>query len=134
MENEGLPTKTDVVPEKNKGGRPKGTGKPFNWVLLDGLLKIGGRLKDCQDIMELSHDVIQRTIKREKGVGFTEYRDLKMSRMRTTLLQKQYETAMSGNVVMLIWLGKQHLGQAEKIEQQNDVKIIPKNIKLIAKE
>lgn len=31
-----------------------------------------------------------------------------------SLKRKQYELAMSGNVGMLIWLGKQHLGQYEK--------------------
>ncbi len=31
-----------------------------------------------------------------------------------SLKRKQYEVAISGNVSMLIWLGKQHLGQVEK--------------------
>jgi len=36
--------------------------------------------------------------------------------MRIKLAQKQYEVAMSGNVTMLIWLGKQYLSQSEKQE------------------
>ena len=28
---------------------------------------------------------------------------------------------MQGNVVMLIWLGKQYLGQAEKIDETGDM-------------
>lgn len=38
------------------------------------------------------------------------------SNMRTKLRRAQYRAAMKGNVVMLIWLGKQMLGQAEKFE------------------
>ena len=33
---------------------------------------------------------------------------------KKALEEKQYEVAMEGNVQMLIWLGKQHLGQSEK--------------------
>lgn len=34
----------------------------------------------------------------------------------TSLRGKQFELAMKGNVPMLIWLGKQLLGQSEKID------------------
>ena len=33
---------------------------------------------------------------------------------KKALEEKQYEVAMEGNVQMLIWLGKQHLGQTDK--------------------
>ena len=36
---------------------------------------------------------------------------------RISLRRAQFEKALSGNVVMQIWLGKQHLDQKEKIEQ-----------------
>ena len=32
------------------------------------------------------------------------------------LRQKQWELAMMGNVQMLIWLGKQYLGQSDKVD------------------
>lgn len=34
-----------------------------------------------------------------------------------SLKRKQWELAMAGDKTMLIWLGKQNLGQAEKLEQ-----------------
>jgi len=40
--------------------------------------------------------------------------------MNASLKRKQYEMAMSGNVTMLIWLGKQHLGQTDKREEKHD--------------
>ena len=38
----------------------------------------------------------------------------------SNLRQKQIEVAMTGNVTMLIWLGKQWLGQSEKAEIKMD--------------
>ena len=38
------------------------------------------------------------------------------ARMKASLRRKQYEVASAGNVTMLIWLGKQELGQTDKQE------------------
>mgnify|MGYP003288016460 CR=1 FL=1 len=35
---------------------------------------------------------------------------------KASLRRKQFEVGMKGHAVMLIWLGKQYLGQAEKLE------------------
>ena len=40
---------------------------------------------------------------------------------KTSLKRKQFEIAMSGNVGMLIWLGKQHLGQKDQVENEMQV-------------
>jgi hypothetical protein len=39
---------------------------------------------------------------------------------KTLLLNMQYQTAMKGNVQMQMWLGKQHLKQADKVESKNE--------------
>ena len=44
-------------------------------------------------------------------------------RCNGSLRRKQYEVAMAGNVGMLIWLGKQRLGQTEKVEQSGEVTV-----------
>ncbi len=36
---------------------------------------------------------------------------------KMSLKRKQWEVAMGGNVTMLIWLGKQNLGQTDKVEK-----------------
>ena len=43
--------------------------------------------------------------------------------LKMKLRRKQIEVAMNGNVVMLIWLGKQYLGQAEKVEGTGELKV-----------
>ena len=37
-----------------------------------------------------------------------------------SLMQRQYEVAMTGNPTMLIWLGKQYLNQHDKLEVRPD--------------
>ena len=46
-------------------------------------------------------------------------KDFKIEQL-TALRQKQFEMAMDGDVRMLIWLGKQYLGQSEKPEVVTD--------------
>ena len=54
-------------------------------------------------------------------MSYPEYRSKKMSKVRVGLSRKQVEVAMSGNVTMLIWLGKQWLDQKDRqeIDQTN---------------
>jgi len=40
------------------------------------------------------------------------------SRLNRSLRRKQAELALNGNVTMLIWLGKQYLGQSDRQEQK----------------
>ena len=54
----------------------------------------------------------ENTIRRNYGENLTKGRDKGKIRLR----QMQWKAADKGNVAMLIWLGKQVLGQAEKQE------------------
>ena len=40
-----------------------------------------------------------------------------------SLKRAQFDTAVAGNTAMLIWLGKNRLGQADKIESKNETEI-----------
>ena len=44
--------------------------------------------------------------------------------LKQRLKRKQIEVAMNGNVSMLIWLGKQYLGQAEKLDENGEYEIV----------
>lgn len=72
---------------------------------------------DIAALMELSKDTIERAVKKEFGITLAAYKEQKQSSMRFTLLAKQLEVARNGNVAMLIWLGKQYLGQSDKQDQ-----------------
>ena len=53
--------------------------------------------------------------------------------LKQRLKKKQIQVAMSGNVTMLIWLGKQYLEQADKVEETGDYKLVVNRKKLEVK-
>jgi len=50
-------------------------------------------------------------------------KDLKLAEARRSIeiRRKQLALAMGGDVRMLIWLGKQYLGQSDKVETRSEV-------------
>jgi len=118
-------------------GKVKKLGRPrieIDWDKFHTLLQYKPTLHDCADIMGMSPDTIERAIKREYKMTFSEYRRLKMSKMRMKLAQKQFEMAMEGSIPLLIWLGKQHLGQSDKQETKSEIKhTSPTRIEIVAK-
>lgn len=59
-------------------------------------------------VLDVSHDTIERRYKDVLRAG--------RERRNASLRRKQFEVAMAGNPTMLIWLGKQHLEQADAVE------------------
>lgn len=97
--------------EKKKVGRPK---IEINEDQLEKLASILCTMEEMASFFECSVDTLERnfadTIKKGKDKG------------RMSLRRLQFEKAQSGNTTMLIWLGKQMLGQKDKIEtsENND--------------
>jgi hypothetical protein len=91
--------------------QPKKTGRPklqIDGELVEKLAGIGCPNKEIASIVGCSVDTLDRhfadviTKGRENG--------------KTRLRKKQIEVALAGNVTMLIFLGKNMLGQADKQE------------------
>lgn len=97
-------------------GRPE---NPIDWDLVDSLLGIQCTQAEICQVIGISNDTLARRCKSDKNLTYAEYSDQKGANGRTSLRRKQYEVAMSGDRVMLIWLGKQWLGQSEKIENKH---------------
>jgi hypothetical protein len=96
------------------------------WDQLDALI-IWASQEYCAEKLGISIDSLARRLK-EKGYSFAEYKRKRQEPMRINLLKKQYDVAMAGNVSMLIWLGKQHLGQSDKQDTTLDISKIEINI------
>jgi hypothetical protein len=93
----------------------------FNgWDQLDALV-VWSDENYCAERLGVSRDTLAARIKERTGLSFPEYKEQKKSAMRTNLRKKQYDVAMAGNVSMLIWLGKNELGQKDKLD--SDIKI-----------
>ena len=92
--------------------------KPIDWDKVDKLLLAGCIGTQIAPHFNIGADRFYDRVKEEYGMGFTEYSSLKKEHGNSLLLAKQMEKAMNGNGdnTMLIWLGKQRLGQKENLE------------------
>ena len=75
------------------------------------LAALGVPMVDIAFVVGCSVDTLERRFRDEIEEG--------RANGRTRLRQKQLEVALSGNPAMLIWLGKQMLGQSDKQEISN---------------
>lgn len=69
------------------------------------------------EFFKVSESTLIRWVRREYGTTFDNLKQQKQKNLKLKLAGKQYETAMKGNVSMQIWLGKQWLGQSDKMDQ-----------------
>lgn len=76
---------------------------------VEALASIGCTLEEIAVVMGCCERTLQRRCKECIARGH--------ERMKTSLRRWQYEKAKSGNTTMLIWLGKQFLGQRDKIDE-----------------
>jgi len=114
--------------EMRKIGRPR---LPFDWDLVTSLVMAGcsesfiaerllakegipENFKSIQKMIKL----LQRRITEKYGCSFVQFREQKIETKKLKLSQLQWKSAEAGNVTMQIWLGKNLLGQTDKVEQK----------------
>lgn len=90
----------------------------IDWELFDKLAGIQCSISEMAFVFGLHHDTINDACKRVHGVTADNYRASRAHGGRVALRRRQFEVALEGNPTMLIWLGKQMLGQADKAEQR----------------
>ena len=91
------------APKRNKGGRPKISIDPD---LVEKLAGIGCPNREIAAVAGCSVDTLARR--------FADVIDKGRENCKTRLRKKQIEVALAGNVSMLIFLGKNMLGQSDK--------------------
>ena len=93
---------------KNNGKHPGGAPKKYDvdTIKLLKLAKIGLTIRECADVLNVSEDLLSKSY----SEIYTKGRENLKERLRL----KQIKKALEGNVVMLIWLGKQYLEQKDK--------------------
>lgn len=103
--------------KKNPGGRPP---KQIDYKMLNNLCQIQCTGEEIAHMLEIDYDTLNRKLKLETGKCFTEYYDEKRAGGKCSLRRRQFLAAQDGNTTMLIWLGKQYLGQSDKLESKNE--------------
>lgn len=108
---------THRVPADGPAGRPK---IHVDEEALRRLCQIHATLVECAAFFRVSEDTIERRCKELGYANFAEFRDENRAVGNVSLRRKQWQLAMNGDKTMLIWLGKNLLGQTDKAEQVNE--------------
>lgn len=94
-------------------------GRPLaliDWEIVGKLLEADCKVVDIAAQFGINVATLRSRCKRDNNLSFTAFSQQKKAAGDNLLRAKQYQTAMSGNVPMQIWLGKQRLGQSDKTE------------------
>lgn len=93
------------------GGRPK---IEVDWTKVDAMCQIQCTGEEIASVLGIDYDTLATRCKDDHGSSFSDYIGEKKQGGRASLRRKQWKLAESGNPTMLIWLGKQYLGQSDK--------------------
>lgn len=112
---DGKQVEIDVFFEKKATkGRPKKILTEDALKLIENLSRIMCTDEEIASILGCSRDIFYNPDNEEL---FRQAIEKGKANGKQSLRRKQYEVAMKGNSSMLIWLGKQWLGQTDKVEQ-----------------
>lgn len=93
--------------------RPK---KYLKWSTIDKLCALKCTLEEIAVKTGVTPDLIERRMRETFNISFKDYFRIKSQLGNVSLRHMQYELAKQGNPTMLIWLGKNWLGQTDKAE------------------
>jgi AraC-like DNA-binding protein len=99
---------------KNKGGRPV---IKVDTDLIEKLAAIHCTNKEIAEVLGISIDTLQR--------NFPDFLQKGRAHGKAKLRRLQWQKAEEGNPTMLIWLGKQILGQKEQPFDEGDTQPLP---------
>jgi len=87
---------------------------------IDKLCHIQCTGEEIAGILDMDYDTLNRKLKQETGLKFTEYFKKKSAGRKASLRRRQFAMSET-SPTMAIWVGKQYLGQRDKqeIEQTN---------------
>lgn len=100
----------EVPKKKNKPGRKP---KVIDWEMVDKLLVMGCNAREIAGNFDLTDERFCERFYEHHKVFITEYSAKKRSMGHSILRAKQFQRAIKGNTQLLIFLGKNVLGQSE---------------------
>ena len=106
------------VVKKNLGGRPSKLPL-INKEHFEGMCKIQFSIVYICGIFNVNEQTLTKWCEHEYSMGFCDIYKKLSSTGKMSLRRQQFKSAENGNVTMQIWLGKQWLGQTDKVESSN---------------
>ena len=99
-----------------KGGRPR---KEIDIDQLRNMVRIQCTAEECADVLDVDADTIGARLKEAGYRGFSDFYKRYSGEGMASLRRAQWKAAQDGNPTMLVWLGKQMLGQRDKRDIDN---------------
>jgi len=89
-----------------------------DWIQINKMCAIHCTGDEMANILGVDYKTLERACKRENNIKFGEYIKQNSAAGKMSLRRQQHTIAMQGNVTMLIWLGKNWLGQRDKSNEE----------------
>jgi len=93
--------------------------KIIDWEKVDRLIEAGCSGHEIAPAIGVDSDTLYSRCVHDKGMTYSDYSAKLRSKGDGLLKAKQFQLAMSGNPAMLVWLGKNRLGQTDKAHVEN---------------
>lgn len=107
------------MPGRKPTGKPNGRPpKTVDWEEFDKLCALQCTLKEFEYFFEMDDKTLDALCLREKGMGFSDYFELKRQAGKISLRRRMFQLAQKDDKTMLIWLTKQKafLGYSDRID------------------
>jgi len=110
---------------KNKGGRPRKELSDEDFDRLVGMVEIQCTQDEICNIFGMTAETLNTRLKERGEDCFSTLYKKHSDTGKQSLRRAQWSAAMDGNPTMLVWLGKQMLGQRDKqdIEQTSRINL-----------
>jgi hypothetical protein len=100
---------------QKKAGNPKGGRPPVQIDIdqIETLAQLGATQIEMARFLGVAHSTLEYKLQQPE---FREAYDRGLGNLHMSLKRKQVEMALAGDRTMLIWLGKNYLGQSDKLD------------------
>lgn len=102
---------------KRPPGRPKAE---IDWLHVGRLLEAGGTAEGIAATIGIDRDTLYKRCETDNKCTFSTFSQEKRAKGEELLRVAQFKQAIGGNTTMLVWLGKQRLGQKENPHQSSN--------------
>lgn len=94
--------------------KPGPKPKVIDWDKFEFACRLIATLEEISGLLRVSEDTLEKRVKEKYGKGFAEVLSELSGDAKISLRRIQFKMAQT-NPALAIWLGKQHLGQSEKV-------------------
>lgn len=92
----------------------------IDWQKVNQMCIIQCTGEEIASVLNIDYDTLQRSCKRDHKVQFADYIKERSAGGRASLRRNQWKAAENLNPTMLVWLGKNMLGQKDKSDEEID--------------